>query len=1168
MDRARRAGFTALIVVMVAAALAGPGGAPTLAGIVAWPPSTLVVSELQTGGASASDEFVELANQGPAPVDLAGLEVVYATSSGSTVTRKATWAATTVLGPGQRILVANAAGIHAAIADATYASGFAATGGALAIRVVGGVTIDAVGWGDATSSFVEGTAAPAPPAGSSLERAPGGAAGNGIDTNDNGTDWFVQGAPSPQGRAAPPVPAPTATATPTPSATPSATAGPTATPTPSGAPSPTPTSTPGPTATPPPTATPAPAASPTPIPTAKPTPAATPTPTPTPAPTPQPIAEVRGLADDTDATIEGVLTTALGALESGRGGFIQDASGGIALYLDATARGEWPAGTIVLVDGTVSSRFSQRTLRITEADLTRGSSATLPDAIDLGTGEAIEANEGGRIRIVGTLSGAPDQLADGLGVTVDDGSGPVRVIIGPDALGGRTIASGLIATVAGPLGQRDSSGTGSGGYRIHATLPGDLEVAPPATPSPTATPSPSPTLSPTAAPSPTPTASPTASPTPGPTSTPSPTSSPTILTLEAVRTLPVGATARTTGVVVAEAGRLGSPTLLAIGSATAGLVVHLPADAPAYARGRTLDVTGKLAAPYGQLEIRPGVDGIRVVGIAALPRPVGLASAGLTEPAEGRLVSTTGRLATKPRKSAGGVLTLLLERDGAEPVKLMADPSSRIPMGSLKVGSTYRAVGFVGQRASRSGALDGYRVWARDTADLVMVAAPRTSPGASAAAPSPPASAGRIETLSIARALRVTDRAVAIEAVVTTPATLLDATGRRIVVQDGSAAVEVLVPTGVTAPPVGARIRAEGRIGVAYGAPRLRADRLDVAGSGAVPSAFVLHGEPGEAHEWRLVMVTGRIASIHKLGDRWRAGLVVGTKNVVVVGQAGSGIASTALVEGRSATVTGIVRRPAPSASDHRFAVTPRFPADVRVAGGSGSASGAKTGSTGTSGVPTRSDGSPSSPTETVTVPSAADADLIALGTRVGTRVRVGGLVVELRADGFTLDDGTAIGRVALRGPALDLLPMIEPDDALNAIGTVESSSDGPIVVVDDPAGIILAGDLVAAGASSGPSPVTGAAVPPSDGPGVGDVGSRLAGLGGAPWPVDAGAAGVGTLILISALSLAVTLLRRERSRRHLGARIAARLATFAGPAEGPADANVAERGPSTIHSA
>ena len=190
------------------------------AGAVAWPASTLVVSEVQTGGASASDEFVEIANQGGAAADLLGLEVVYATSSGSTVTRKATWATTFVLDPGRRVLIANGSGTFAGMADVTYSSGFAATGGAIALRVVGGAVIDAVGWGDATNSFVEGTPAGAPPAGSSLERAPGGAAGNGTDTNQNSLDWFVQSVPSPQGSSAPPVPGSVPTPTPTPTPTP------------------------------------------------------------------------------------------------------------------------------------------------------------------------------------------------------------------------------------------------------------------------------------------------------------------------------------------------------------------------------------------------------------------------------------------------------------------------------------------------------------------------------------------------------------------------------------------------------------------------------------------------------------------------------------------------------------------------------------------------------------------------------------------------------------------------------------------------------------------------------------------------------------------------------------------------------------------------------------
>src|SRR6188474_2278152 len=96
MDRARRAGFTALIVIVMVTAAGGLAGGGVRAAAVGWPPSTLVVSEIQTGGASASDEFVEIANQGGGPVDLVGLEVVYATSSGSTVTRKATWAASTL----------------------------------------------------------------------------------------------------------------------------------------------------------------------------------------------------------------------------------------------------------------------------------------------------------------------------------------------------------------------------------------------------------------------------------------------------------------------------------------------------------------------------------------------------------------------------------------------------------------------------------------------------------------------------------------------------------------------------------------------------------------------------------------------------------------------------------------------------------------------------------------------------------------------------------------------------------------------------------------------------------------------------------------------------------------------------------------------------------------
>ena len=49
-------------------------------------------------------------------------------------------------------------------------------------------------------------------------------------------------------------------------------------------------------------------------------------------------------------------------------------------------------------------------------------------------------------------------------------------MVSDDALAGGAVATGASVTATGPLGQRDSSGTGLGGYRLHATLPGEFTV--------------------------------------------------------------------------------------------------------------------------------------------------------------------------------------------------------------------------------------------------------------------------------------------------------------------------------------------------------------------------------------------------------------------------------------------------------------------------------------------------------------------------------------------------------------------------------------------------------------------------------------------------------------------------------------------------------------------
>ena len=263
MFRARPVGMLLVsvgIVLMsigVSAPVAPPDPPPTVgplepAAVVGWPPSTaLLLAEVVTGGGSASDEFVEIVNVGGVPVDLNGIELAYASAAGTSATRKILWSVSRVLDPGRRLLAANASGVFASVADATWSSGIAATGGALVLRTTGGTVIDAVGWGDATNAWVEGGAAVAPPASSSIERRPGGDLGNATDSNDNATDWFVQPAPIAQGLNTPPQPTPTPTAdigadaSPTPRP-PTATATPTPAPTasPTLAPTPSPTAEP------------------------------------------------------------------------------------------------------------------------------------------------------------------------------------------------------------------------------------------------------------------------------------------------------------------------------------------------------------------------------------------------------------------------------------------------------------------------------------------------------------------------------------------------------------------------------------------------------------------------------------------------------------------------------------------------------------------------------------------------------------------------------------------------------------------------------------------------------------------------------------------------------------------------------------------------------------
>ena len=809
-----------------------------------------------------------------------------------------------------------------------------------------------------------------------------------------------------------------------------------------------------------------------------------------------------------------------------------------------------------MVEGTLGSYFSLRVVNVDPASIVVGGLAALPSPIQTTTGGVTETLEGLRLVVDGTVTEAPSVLSDGLGVTVDDGSGPIRVVVGPLALATRSIATGDHLVAIGPLGQRDSSGTGLSGYRLHATLDGELIVVPPPTPTPTPAPSPTPvpppTASPTASPTPTPTPSATATPGPSATGTPSPTPVPSATTtIATARSSAVGARVTVAGIVTAPAGRLGTPPLIAIQDATAGIVVRLADTSPRPSIGDRVELAGSLADPYGQLEIR-GLSSFRILGTGSVPAAVVVDGRSLGEGVEGRIVTVEGVAEAKPTKATSGDFTVVVTTAHGS-VRVAADASAGVPPTAISKGDRLRLTGIAGQRATRKGALDGYRVWLRGPSDLVRLGGGTTSSPGPSASPSGTGSAIR----SIAAAILAGKGDVTVEGSVTTTSTLLDATKRRIVVQDRTAAIEVLLPVGTAAPAIGSRIRVTGEVGRAYGAPRIRAATVRRLGTAAI-APLELRAAPGAAHEWRLVRIRGDVVEVHRSGDRWTAELLVGGVHIPVDGLAGAGIPSAALASGRTATVTGIVRRPYPSATDRRYSVVPRSPADL-VLGGSADDRGGSSGTvhgTGSGG------GSPSSAAPGLSAggpgTAARDVDVADLAAHVGQVVRVGGLVEDVHDEGFDLDDGTAIGAIRLRGPAIELAGSLVVGDALSATGTVERDavSGSLTVVVDDPAGIVLVGDLAPDGSLSSDGGDPSASGGPAIGEGPAGAASNdtngpalSAAMTGLAVP-EVGALGI---VLLGIASLAVTLLRRRRMRRDLASRISARLAAIVGGPPAPA---------------
>ena len=654
----------------------------------------LVVSEVMTGGASASDELIELYNPSTVALPLEGLEIIYVTSTGGTITRKASWAAGAAsLLSGAHLLIANGAGAFAGIADVTYTNGLAAPGGSVAIRILGaGTAIDAVGWGTATSTWMEGGATQTPAAGHSIERLPGGSGGSGQDTNENSADFVERTAPDPQNTASLPIALPTPTASPTQAETPAMT----------------PTSTPTPSASLDPTLTPSASSSPTPTamptrllpcpPPRRATPSATPltpSPTPTAAPVPIAIADARGLADGATVLVEGVSLT--DSAFSDGGGYLADATGGIAVLL---SDGSFPRGMTLRVQGELDQRFSQRTIRAIGADVTILGPGSEPAAITATSGSIGEAHEGDLVELDGLIVSGQTVLTSGSAIDLDDGSGPIRVMVGS--------ATGIDVTgwlrdvrlhLRGVVGQRDSSGSGTAGYRVQPREAADiLAVTPPATPGP--------------------------SPSTDPSTTPAPSADPSVLSIAAARAAGVNTRLTVRGVVTLPSG-LAEPGEAAIQDSSGAILLRLGDEAGKLRLGELVEVAGTRSTSAGMETIRVTLPA-RSLGNQALPDPQRRSTGALGEAQEAMLVVARGEVMLTPRRTSAENVYFDID-DGSGPLRIFVSPRADIQTDGILLGSMVEVTGVLGQETTGKLPDRGYRLWPRRSSDMKVVAA---APGA------------------------------------------------------------------------------------------------------------------------------------------------------------------------------------------------------------------------------------------------------------------------------------------------------------------------------------------------------------------------------------------------------------------------------------------------------
>jgi hypothetical protein len=408
------------------------------------------------------------------------------------------------------------------------------------------------------------------------------------------------------------------------------------------------------------------------------------------------------------------------------GGYLADSTGGIAVMV---TDGTFPRGTALLVTGIVDDRYGQRTLRGDAAAMTVVGPGVAPAPIDLATGSVSEAVEGQLVSLTGQIQGAPTILSAGLAFEIDDGSGPIRVLVGPaTSIETSTWLKDVTLSVIGVVGQRDSSGTGSEGYRVQPRDAGDVVAV-------TSSPSPTPSPAASASPSPAASASPSASATPSvtPTASASPSASPSasgplvpLVTIDEARHAAVGATLRVRGVITLPTGLI-DPSTAVVADPSGSILVRTGPGVGRLTRGQLLELTGVRSTKSGMLSLRVTSRPV-VLGHQAEPAPARRSTETVGEADEATLVVVRGIVGNGPRRTSGGGLSFTLN-DGSGVIRVAAAPTAGITATHVPAGAWVELRAVVGQETTGSAPNAGYRLWPRDRDDVTLVARSRTATG-------------------------------------------------------------------------------------------------------------------------------------------------------------------------------------------------------------------------------------------------------------------------------------------------------------------------------------------------------------------------------------------------------------------------------------------------------